>query len=189
MKKISLTKNQEALVDDDDYEMLINMGKWYASEMGNGSFYAEKKLSNTQMEKMNITRRELGLREINNKHVLMHRVIMNFPDLIVDHKNSNTLDNQKGNLRECSRAQNSQHKKVRKDSASGFKGVYECKNLKNKKWLAYIKVPGEKREKLGYHKTKEEAALAYNEAAKKNFGEYAVLNEVIESQRQPNDNT
>lgn len=59
---------------------------------------------------------------------------------------------------------------------SQYKGVCQEKDkaLHKKKWSAFIYLP--KRKRLGYFATEEEAARAYDEAAKIHFGEYARLN-------------
>lgn len=49
---------------------------------------------------------------------------------------------------------------------------------KNKKWMAKIK-KNNKNKYIGYYNFKEEAALAYNEAAKKYHGEFARLNHIL----------
>ena len=80
MKIISLTQDQVALVDDDDFDWLISGFKWCAVWMrGSESFYA--------------TRYAGGGRK-NGKHELLHRVIMGVtdPKVKVDHKNHNTID-------------------------------------------------------------------------------------------------
>jgi hypothetical protein len=101
MKKIQLTKNKYALVDDEDYEEL-NKYNWYYSYQG----YAVR------------TNHRL------NKCIYMHRIIMNPLDYKqVDHINHNKLDNRKENLRICDRFQNLQNSKIRLDNKSGIKGV------------------------------------------------------------------
>lgn len=63
--------------------------------------------------------------------------------------------------------------KLRKHNTSGFKGVNW--NTTAKMWAARIGV-GNKRIFLGYFQTAEEAARAYDTAAKQYFGEFARLN-------------
>ena len=64
----------------------------------------------------------------------------------------------------------------RKNKTS-HKGVYFCKSKKLKKWAARVNFSGQSKN-LGYFLTEDEAALAYNEAAKELLGEHAYLNEV-----------
>lgn len=101
--------------------------------------------------------------------VLLHRLIVDFE--IVDHINRNKLDNRKANLRSATHGQNMINSGLRKDNKSGYKGVY----LNNKSYEVQITSNG-KRVYIGVYKTAVEAALAYDEAAKKYHGEFAYLN-------------
>ena len=108
--------------------------------------------------------------------MLIHRYIMNCPDnMEIDHIDGNRLNNQKSNLRFATSAQNKMNRGPRKDNKSGFKGVSLNKALN--KWTARIMIEN-KYKHLGLFETKEEAAKAYNEYAKENFGEFAWLNKL-----------
>lgn len=113
------------------------------------------------------------------KHVTlrMHRIITNAPqDKQVDHINGNPLDNRKCNLRVCTQKENSRNREKRKEKTSSiYKGV--CFHKRKHKWQASITLDG-KLIHLGYFKTQNEAALIYNEAAKKYHGEFAKFNKV-----------
>ena len=112
----------------------------------------------------------------------MHQLIMQRPKgLDVDHINHDGLDNRKINLRLCTRSQNSQNKRIRRDSNSGYKGVTPV----GRKWAAYIGDPQtpatRKRQiRLGTFATREEAALAYNKAARELYGAFAQLNDLAQ---------
>ena len=106
----------------------------------------------------------------------IHRVVMDNPEgMDVDHINGNPLDNRKENLRICTRAQNSQNKKLRADSKSGYKGVYE---RSNGRFQAYIGDPDKhgRNIKLGCYDTPEEAARARDKKAKELHGEFVYQN-------------
>lgn len=107
----------------------------------------------------------------------LHRVVMDLKNndpLIVDHINGNKLDNRRENLRICNKAQNAVNTKLlRSTNTSGFRGVRRHRN----RWAASVTY-NYRNIYLGLYKTKEEAAKAYNEAAKKYFGEFAVLNKL-----------
>lgn len=109
----------------------------------------------------------------------MARDVMNAPShLIVDHKDGNVLNNQKENLRLCYNIQNLQNRrKQRRKTSSKYKGV----SLRyTGKWLAEIQfsdVESQKvRVRLGLFLLEEEAAKAYDQAARYYHGEFAALN-------------
>lgn len=103
----------------------------------------------------------------------MHRLITGATKgMVVDHIDGNTLNNRKSNLRVCTNAENlrNQHS-VR--GRSKFKGVYF--NKVEKLWRAQIMV-NRKKICIGKFATPRTAAKAYDQAAKKYFGEFARLN-------------
>lgn len=104
----------------------------------------------------------------------MHREIMQTPmELQTDHINGNKLDNRKENLRICTCSENQHNKKIYKNNLSGYKGVYFDKA--NNCWRALIRING-KKIYLGTFYASKDAAKAYDIAAKKYFGEFAVFN-------------
>lgn len=107
----------------------------------------------------------------------MHRVILErilgrvlLKDEECDHRDLNTLNNCRSNLRIATRAQQGANRGLGKGNTSGFKGVYL--NKRNGRWIAHIKVMG-KHKMLGAYATPEEAHAAYCDAAVKYFGEFA----------------
>lgn len=160
MKEINLTKNKIALVDDDDFEKLSKF-KWYAHK-SRTIFYAERHINSN------------GKRTT----IRMHRFLMEVPkEKEVDHIDGNGLNNQKSNLRICSRQENLRNQKLSVRNKSGFKGV--SWSSRTKKWVSQIGITINKKEtikNLGYFKSKEEAAKTYDNAAKELFGEFAKLN-------------
>lgn len=114
---------------------------------------------------------------INNKKVLLHRVIMNAPiGMHVDHIDGDTFNNRKSNLRLCACYENIRNQKVRTSNTSGFKGVFRV--VKSGRWKATIRANGRPLV-LGTFGSASEAALAYNFAARHYHGEYARLNEGV----------
>lgn len=160
MKKIPLTQGEFATVDDIDYEFLMQW-KWYFNQ-GYAVRHSQKSDGFSQ-----------------RKTILMHRIILSrklgrsdFHD--TDHKNHDGLDNRRNNLRPASRSQNEHNSEIQWGS-SKFKGV--CWKKDHNKWQAYIRFEGCLKH-LGYFTDEIEAAKAYNEAAKKYFGEFACLNSI-----------
>lgn len=159
MKKICLTKGYVALVDDEDYEEL-SKHKWCYD----GSGYA---IRSTTLERGKY------------KRVYMHHAIIGKKEgLYVDHINGNKMDNQRKNLRHVTGSQNAQNSKS-SAGASRYKGLTWHKPTHT--WSVRIMVDG-RRLSLRYFKSEEDAALAYNAAAVKYFGEYARLNIIIKEE-------
>jgi hypothetical protein len=111
----------------------------------------------------------------NIRKVRMHREIMNAPgDMLVDHKNCNTLDNRRANLRLATHSQNMCNRpKSSAKTTSKYRGVHFDKQ--RGKWVAKIQV-NRKIIWLGYFDSENDAAKAYDNAAKKIHGEFARLN-------------
>lgn len=91
----------------------------------------------------------------------LHRFILNNPpkELVVDHIDGDTLNNKSSNLRAVTQQQNCQNQRVRKNNASGERGVRfdEGKN----RWIATVFVRGKAYRKV--KKTFEEAVEAVRE--------------------------
>lgn len=118
----------------------------------------------------------------NGRHKgLLHQLIIQLSGKVVqpgeeiDHKDGNPLNCLDNNLRICTHSQNNHNQKLSSNNTSGWKGV--CWSKQNQKWQAYITVGG-KQIHLGFFSIKEDAARAYNVAAIKYFGEFAVLNKI-----------
>lgn len=157
MKKIKLTQGQYAIVDESDFNKLSKL-KWFAVKKSTG-FYAV---------------RNLYLGNGKSRPYYMHQFLMKPPKgKYVDHKDHNTLNNCRSNLRVCSPLESARNKSLPKNNTSGYKGV--SWNRTNNSWVANIKV-GSKMSYLGMFATKFAAAYAYDKSATKNFGEFSKLN-------------
>jgi hypothetical protein len=153
MKKIELTQGQFALVDDEDFEYL-NQWKWYVAK-GKYTNYAQR------MD------RSSGKR----KTVRMSRVILKTKTgFVSDHKDGNGLNNQKSNLRNCTRHENAMNKRIaNRGKTSIYRGVSWYSRYK--KWKACI-LSGKDRKHIGYFDNEIEAAKAYDKKAISCFGEF-----------------
>jgi hypothetical protein len=150
MKLIKLTQSLFAQVDDEDFDK-INDLKWYAVKAPR-TYYVRSKSQG-------------------QKSLVLHRFIMNPPDnMLVDHIDGNGLNNQKENLRIVNHTSNMRNRKSHQNSSSQFLGVSYVKP-----WKAQIRANG-KDIYLGRYTTEEEAAKAYDEAARTHYGEFANLN-------------
>jgi hypothetical protein len=148
---IPLTQGHVATVDDADYPLVAGY-RWQLARRGR-SLYATT--------------------DVARGHKLyMHRLITNAADgEQVDHVNHDGLDNRRENLRLCSAALNRRNQRKTRGT-SRYKGV---SLFRNGKWRATIKLNG-KQHSLGHYVEEEDAARAYDAAARKMFGEYALTN-------------
>lgn len=99
---------------------------------------------------------------------------------IVDHKNRDTLDNRKSNLRICNSSQNNSNCIKRKNALSKYKGVSLLRRPYkdgSPRYVAYID-KNKKRKFLGVFKSEVEAAKVYNKYALQIHKEFARLNEI-----------
>lgn len=177
MREIALTQGQVTLVDDEDYDFLMQW-KWFAKRIPK---YPE--LTFHAMRAQTVPRRTT---------VSMHRVITNCPTgLVVDHINHNTLDNRRSNLRVCTNAENLANRRYPFNFAGGQQcggragrhigcadpanGIFVGIQHRTQSWSARIKV-NQRDIWLGTFESAEEAARAYDRAVRQHFGEDAPCN-------------
>ncbi|MCL2925329.1 MAG: hypothetical protein MGF17_12115 [Trichodesmium sp. MAG_R04] len=150
-KKILITRGQIVIVDEQDYQEL-SQHKWYLID----GFAARTIKKNDK-----------------RTTIYMHRVIMDAPmGISVYHINHNKLDNQRENLR-LVKGSARMHRRPSVKHSSKYRGVYWCKD--KCKWIAEIKVY-KKQIRLGRFEVEKDAAVAYDEAARKYYGSLARTN-------------
>lgn len=174
-KEIILTQGQVTIVDNDTYNDLSKW-KWQAMKHHTGSYYVARTC-------------RIG----KQKKVSMHRYLMGTdnPEILVDHKDRNGLNNQKNNLRICTPAENAKNRVSKRGATSKYLGVYigtarKTYNTKrgvitNVKTSYRAKIKTEKKEvSLGTFPFTPDgeilAAKAYDKAAIKYHKEFANLN-------------
>lgn len=159
MRQIPLTHSKYAIVDDEDYGRL-NHYRWYAALSHNKKYYYAVRNKTVALCK--------------RKKIYMHREILNAPkDKQIDHINNNALDNQKSNLRVCTRGQNQHNQKIQRCGKSQYKGVVQSRTAG--RWQAQIKY-NRKGIYLGTFTSEIGAANAYDTKARELFGAFAHTN-------------
>jgi len=160
---VPLTQGHEAIIDRRDVAA-VSRHKWHAVA-DNNTVYALTSILNEDGQY-----RKVGL----------HAFIMGSKfGKRVDHRDGNGLNNRRGNLRFATASQNQWNKALSRNNTSGYKGVrLDHRDNLNRKWRATIYYDG-KHHSLGYHATPEDDALAYDDAARNVFGEFARLNETM----------
>jgi len=153
MKQIPVGRNHFALVDDEDYDDLIQF-KW--------------KINKSPTNKTNYAIRRWVV-DKKWHHELMHKRITGF--MQTDHINCDGLDNRKSNLREANHSQNTANESKRNGLyTSRYKGVSWHKS--SGKWRARITFNG-KEKCLGLYVKEIDAARSYDIAAFDLFGTFA----------------
>ena len=150
MKTIKLTRGYETIVDDEDFEELSKY-KWHAHGKDRYIYAARSEVQGGRIVRF-----------------LMHKELLSSGRLMVDHKNGNTLDNRRENLRKATRGLNRANSTLRKNKLSSYRGVCPI----GPSWRAQIAgaVIG------SLFKSEVAAALAYDWEARQRFGGFARLN-------------
>jgi hypothetical protein len=143
-----------ALVDDDDFD-LVSLYRWTLQERTEppgryGPYAIGHAQGHTQA---------------------MHTLITGYR--LTDHRDGNGLNNQRYNLREATYSQNNAGHK-RAGCSSQYRGVSWSR--KQGMWHAQISAGGRKTLHLGFFHDETTAALAYDNAARDRWGEFARLN-------------
>lgn len=150
MRKIPIINSDKfIIVDDEDFDKL-NSRTWKIDTFGYAYSYKELLI------------------------IRAHTMVAGY--LHVDHKDRDKLNNTRANLRPATKSQNMANTPKRLAGATSvYRGVAWMRS--RCKWRARIKV-NYKSIHLGLFESELDAARAFNRAAEKYFGEYAVLNPV-----------
>lgn len=141
------------IIDTADF-LLVSMHSWSAAK-DRKTFYAVRTL------------------RINGKptRIYMHSLILPPPSgLTVNHKDRNGLNNRRSNLRHATHRQQQEYQRL---AGRKYRGIHFVSELK--RWRAMIRING-KNTYLGVFETPEEAARAFDTAARQHHGEFAALN-------------
>lgn len=151
---VFLTQGQVTMVDAVDHD-LVKQHNWHADRINPPGFYACRRIKGKAI-------------------VYLHRALLGVAGgHHVDHIDGDTLNNRRSNLRACTVQQNLWNRKPKSKGTSKFKGV--SWSASGRKWRVSIRIRS-KSVSLGRFNDEIEAALAYDRAAAKHFGEFAWLN-------------
>ena len=158
MRLIPLTKKFFAIVDDVDFEK-VNAHNWSVAEFynANGTLKNRYAVRTVTISKGKQTTQR------------MHCFIVGHTG--IDHKSHDGLDNRRENLRLADQSQQNGNRRKIKPTTSKFKGVFKAGN----KWRVRIQF-NHKRIEIGSFVSEVTAALAYDAAAKRLFGDFVVPN-------------
>lgn len=152
MKQIKLSNSDKsALVDDSDFDEL-NRYRWHL-HTSNRCQYARAR--------------------VDGKNVLMHRLLLRSVRMI-DHRDGNGLNNERTNLRIATQVTNQRNRR-KLTGKCPHKGVQLSLNQRSVRYRARIKLGG-RQVQLGNYSNPIAAAIAYDIAAKREFGEFARTN-------------
>lgn len=169
MKTITLTRGKVTTVDDSDFEWLSQF-RWSAVKGRGDSYYASRMAKIILPDGgVRLTCRQMQ-RDILDPNMKLPRSIK------VDHRNGDTLDNVRSNLRLSTDTGSNANRGVFKNNLTGYKGVHlHVTPKRGVRYLVTVKFNG----RVYYGKPQDDpvsGAKEYNRLALKFFGEFARLN-------------
>lgn len=145
---LPLTRSYVALIDVDDAGV-VSGRSWSAVVLKGGHVY--------------------GCAYVDGKFTYLHRFLCKpAAEKSVDHRNRNTMDHRRCNLREATKVENGRNMRGR--SRTGRKGVSRCS--RSGKYVVRL-WDGKRNHYIGAFAQPEAASEAYSAAAKKHYGEFA----------------
>lgn len=149
---VPLSRGMYAVIDADDGDR-VGAHKWSVGKCKT-LWYARRKDPKTK------------------RVIYLHRWIMGTPPgVLIDHRDRDSLNCRRCNMREATGSQNGHNKRLPRNNTTGYKGVTRDKT----RFCAAICYKG-RHFRLGGFATAEEAARAYDARARELYGEYACLN-------------
>lgn len=163
LAKIELKRrNKEslwAIIDLDDLERVINFPyTWYAKyNHTNDCYYVYSSPYCPETQRCN--------------PLFLHQFIMDANGQTVDHKDNDTFNNHKSNLRISTDSDNSKNRKSKNsNNTSGYRNV--CWSKSDKKWIVQLQI-NKKNKVLGKFDNVHEAGEFAKEMREKYYGEFA----------------
>ncbi len=117
------------------------------------------------------------------KNIVLHRLILNFPESLIDHKYHNKLDNRKSEIREASFSQNCFNTSLQKSNKTGVIGVTIREYIrKNGNSVVYVGMIRHKEKTIHLLESKDfrKVVIARLTAEKELFGEFAPQRHLFE---------
>lgn len=151
-------ENLWTIIDLEDLERVINFPyTWFAKyNHTNDEYYVVASVYYPELQQ--------------SRPIFLHQFLMNANGKDVDHKNNDTLNNRKSNLRVVEESNNSKNRKGRnKNNTSGYRNVSWDK--KYNKWIVQMQING-KNKKIGSFDDVHEAGKFAEEMRQKHYGEF-----------------
>jgi len=166
-------------VEDMKKDLFIDLDKQEVTRLSTGNkltIYLAKKKD----RKQNKCYYKMAFWKNNKTHqLLLHRLFFywhhGYLPKILDHKDTNSQNNQIENLRELTDSENKRNTNKKKNCTSKYKGVSLDKH--SKKWRVHIRING-KTIQIGTFNNEDDAGQAYNDAVRKyGLEDVSVLND------------
>lgn len=170
--EVELTGGQKALINSDDLWIVELLPRWQANRTNRYITYAVHDVwRNGSKRKLYLHRVVLASKLKLIREQTIEGIFEALSTLtgVTDHRNRDGLDNRRCNVRRATHSQNLANR-VKRRGMNKYKGV---RPIKSGKWVVKCRS-----KHFGTFATELEAAQKYNEAAKRIWGPFAVLNDL-----------